>query len=122
MPDDVSAETKFVKFWNEVLVPKFIAFKHVPVDGLTHHSEAAFPTSRGKESDSVLDVGCGFGDTAMKLARQVDPKGCVLGVDCCDAPTLVGKTVQDAIDAQKKEVDGIVVDSSSWVIPATNPA
>jgi len=85
MPNDVDGETEFVKFWNEVLVPKFIAFKHVLVDGLTHHSEAVFPTLKVKEGDSVLDVGCGFGDTAMKLARQIGPKGRVLGVDCCDA-------------------------------------
>ena len=34
------AGTEFVDFWNEILVPKFIAYKHVLVDGLTHHSEA----------------------------------------------------------------------------------
>ena len=74
-----------------------------------------------------------------------------------DAPVLIGRTVEDAInfqlalgpagevfreagpeaeakrseiemalaaaiDAQKKEADGIVMDSSSWVISATNPA
>lgn len=85
MPDDATDDTEFVKFWNEILVPKFIKFKHVLVDGLTHHSEAVFPNLRVKEGDSVLDVGCGFGDTAMKLARQVGSQGRVLGVDCCDA-------------------------------------
>ncbi|MBC8239445.1 MAG: class I SAM-dependent methyltransferase, partial [Alphaproteobacteria bacterium] len=65
MPDDATDDTEFVKFWNEILVPKFIKFKHVLVDGLTHHSEAVFPNLRVKEGDSVLDVGCGFGDTAM---------------------------------------------------------
>lgn len=60
-----------------------------------------------------------------------------------EAPVLVGRTVQDAIvfqlalgpagevfheaalaetiDAQKKEANGIVMDSSSWVISASNP-
>ena len=85
MPDDVAGDAEFVDFWNEVLVPKFIRFKHVLVDGLTHHSDAIFPTLRVKEGDSVLDVGCGFGDTAMKLADRVGPTGRVLGVDCCDA-------------------------------------
>lgn len=85
MPDDVAENTEFVDFWNEILVPKFITYKHVLVDGLTHHSEAIFPKLRVKEGDSVLDVGCGFGDTAIKLAHQVGPSGRVLGVDCCDA-------------------------------------
>ena len=78
-------DTEFVKFWNEVLVPKFIRFKHVLVDGLTQHSEAIFPALPVREGDRVLDVGCGFGDTAIKLARLVGQKGYVVGIDCCDA-------------------------------------
>jgi len=82
---DTSQDTDFVKFWNEVLAPKFIRFKHVLVDGLTHHSEAIFPTLPVKAGDTVLDVGCGFGDTAIKLAGIVGPTGKVVGIDCCDA-------------------------------------
>ncbi len=78
-------DTAFVTFWNEVLAPKFIRFKHILVDGLTQHSEAIFPNLPVKPGDRVLDVGCGFGDTAIKLARLVGPDGKVVGVDCCDA-------------------------------------
>jgi len=78
-------DTAFVRFWNEVLAPKFIRFKHILVDGLSQHSEAVFPTLAVQEGDHVLDVGCGFGDTALKLATRVGPTGTVLGIDCCDA-------------------------------------
>lgn len=78
-------DTDFVQFWNEVLAPKFIRFKHVLVDGLTQHSEAIFPSLPVNEGDRVLDVGCGFGDTAIKLAALVGPRGEVVGIDCCDA-------------------------------------
>ena len=80
-----SNDTEFVRFWNEVLAPKFIRFKHVLVDGLTQHSEAIFPSLPVYEGDHVLDIGCGFGDTAIKLAQIVGPRGHVEGIDCCDA-------------------------------------
>ncbi len=78
-------DTPFVRFWNEVLAPKFIRFKHILVDGLSQHSEAVFPSLPVRRGDRVLDVGCGFGDTAMKLAALVGPTGEVVGIDCCDA-------------------------------------
>ena len=78
-------DTEFVRFWNEVLAPKFIKFKHVLVDGLSQHSAAIMPNLPVKPGDKVLDVGCGFGDTAIQLAKLVGPEGSVTGVDCCDA-------------------------------------
>lgn len=82
---NVAEDTDFVKFWNEVLAPKFVRFKHVLVDGLTQHSEQAMPLLPVKSGDAVLDVGCGFGDTAIQLAGLVGPSGRVVGVDCTDA-------------------------------------
>lgn len=78
-------DTAFVQFWNDVLAPKFIRFKHILVDGLSRHSEAVFPALPVKPGDRVLDVGCGFGDTAIRLAERVGPDGTVVGIDCCDA-------------------------------------
>ena len=84
-PAPQTDDSEFVQFWNEVLAPKFIRFRHVLVDGLTRHSEAVFPRLPVRQGDRVLDVGCGFGDTAMKLAQAVGPTGEVVGIDCCDA-------------------------------------
>ena len=85
MPEIAHNRSEFVDFWNEILVPKFINYKHVLVDGLTHHSAAIFPSLPVQTGDKVLDVGCGFGDTAMLLAYRVGPTGNVVGIDCCEA-------------------------------------
>lgn len=82
---DEGPRSQYVDFWNEVLVPKFVRWKHILVDGLTLHSEAIFPTLPVKAGDKVVDAGCGFGDTAIKLARLVGPSGSVLAIDCCGA-------------------------------------
>jgi len=88
---------QYVDFWNSVLVPKFVRWKHIIVDGLTLHSEAIFPRLRVRPGDKVVDVGCGFGDTAIKLAKLVGPTGSVLAIDCCDGFLEFGR--RDAKEA-----------------------
>ena len=80
-----ASSNEFVDFWNDVLVPKFIKYRHILVGGLTHHSEKIFPTLEISEGDKAVDVGCGFGDTAIQIAKRVGPEGSVLGMDCCKA-------------------------------------
>ncbi|MGI8895356.1 MAG: class I SAM-dependent methyltransferase [Casimicrobiaceae bacterium] len=98
-------DTAFVQFWNEVLAPKFIRFKHILVDGLTQHSEAIFPFLPVRKGDRVLDVGCGFGDTSTKLGELVGPTGEVVGIDCCDA----------FLDYARKDVEGRGLTNVSFV-------
>lgn len=85
MFESPDASTEFVDFWNEILVPKYMKYRHVLVDGLTHHSAKIFPSLAVETGDHALDVGCGFGDTALRLAERVGSSGSVLGIDCCEA-------------------------------------
>jgi ubiquinone/menaquinone biosynthesis C-methylase UbiE len=94
--------SQYIDFWNSVLAPKFIRWKHILVDGLTLHSEAIFPTLPVTPGDRVVDAGCGFGDTAIKLAQLVAPSGSVLAVDCCDAFLEFGRK-----DAKAKGITNI---------------
>jgi ubiquinone/menaquinone biosynthesis C-methylase UbiE len=76
---------EFTAFWNDVLVDKFERFRNILLDGLSYHSEAPLRTLEIAPGARALDVGCGWGDTAIVLARRVGPSGSVLGLDCCDA-------------------------------------
>lgn len=81
----VAPPSEFVQFWNEILVPKFVKYKHVLVGGLGKHSAAIFPKLEVNEGEKVMDAGAGFGDTAIMLANRVGPEGHVDAIDCCDA-------------------------------------
>jgi len=73
-----------VEAWNTVLYDKFCRFKHLLVGGLSRHSDAAFELCRHPEGARVLDVGCGFGDSTLRIARRVGAKGEAVGVDCAE--------------------------------------
>jgi ubiquinone/menaquinone biosynthesis C-methylase UbiE len=75
----------FTAFWNDVMVPKFERFRDIMLDGLSYHSRVPLDRLALPKGSRALDVGCGWGDTAIELARKVGPTGKVLGLDCCDA-------------------------------------
>ena len=73
-----------VEAWNTVLFEKFCRFKHLLVDGLSQHSDAALERCRYSAGQRVLDVGCGFGDSTLRIAKRVAPNGEAMGVDCAE--------------------------------------
>ncbi|SLN31799.1 Demethylmenaquinone methyltransferase [Roseovarius litorisediminis] len=82
---NVEQANALVQFWNQTLAPKFVKYRHIIEGGLSRHSEAVMPLLDVRAGDHALDVGCGFGDTAIELVGRVGTNGKVLGVDCCDA-------------------------------------
>jgi SAM-dependent methyltransferase len=86
-----------VKAWNTVLFDKFCRFKPLLTTGLGIHGRAALerhPPSRGSR---VIDLGCGFGDMTIPLARSVGVAGEAVGVEV--AERFVAAAREDAAAA-----------------------
>lgn len=73
-----------VEAWNTVLFDKFFRFKHLVVEGLSQHSDAALERRPYSAGDRVLDIGCGFGDSTLRIASRLGPDGEAVGIDCAE--------------------------------------
>lgn len=94
--------TEYVQFWNDTLADKFDCFRHILMEGLSYHSRVPLERLAITPGSRILDVGCGWGDTAIQLARKTGPDGYVLGVDCVDQFLTRGRD-----DARKAGLENI---------------
>lgn len=80
-PHPATTNDEAIEAWNGVLFDRFVQFREIVVDGLGQHGEVALGAHPPAPGDRVVDIGCGFGDTAQRLAGLVGPEGQVLGID-----------------------------------------
>jgi ubiquinone/menaquinone biosynthesis C-methylase UbiE len=73
-----------IEAWNTVLYDKFVRFKHLLIAGLAGHSDEVLRRNLYRDGAKVLDIGCGFGDSTIRIARSVGPRGAAFGVDCAE--------------------------------------
>jgi ubiquinone/menaquinone biosynthesis C-methylase UbiE len=85
-----------LRAWDGVLFDRFVRFKHLIVEGLARHGEEALRREPPLPGQRVLDIGCGFGDSAVRIAGIVGSTGSVLGVDV--APRFIA-SAQEEYDA-----------------------
>lgn len=71
-----------IEAWNTVLFDKFTRFKYLFIEGYAAISEVALQRHQCGDGARVLDVGCGFGDCTIELAKIVGENGLATGVDC----------------------------------------
>lgn len=100
-----------VEAWNTVLFDKFTRFRHLLVEGLAAHSDAALERHPYPPGARVLDVGCGFGDSTVRIAQRVGPAGAAVGVDC--APRFVRAAEDEARATGVANASFVVADVQS---------
>ncbi len=83
-----------IEAWNTVLFDKFLRFKHLLIAGLAGHSDEVLSRQLFPRGARVLDVGCGFGDSTVRIAGEVGPQGAAVGTDC--AAKFIAMAEQDA--------------------------
>jgi SAM-dependent methyltransferase len=107
-----SPNQEFIDVWNRILVPKFTRFRHVFVRQASEHSDVALARHPPRPGERVLDVGCGFGETTIQLAKLVAPGGEAVGLDVCEPFLATGRD-----DARAAGVDNarfVAGDAQTW--------
>jgi ubiquinone/menaquinone biosynthesis C-methylase UbiE len=98
VPETSSPNAESIGVWNEILVPKFTRFRRVMVEGFWDHNRRALELHPVHPGERVLDVGCGFGETTIALARAT---GSAVGIDPCEPFLAIGRA-----DAARAGVTG----------------
>ncbi len=107
-PHAVTSNDEIIEAWDGVLFDRFVEFRDVLVEGLGAHGEVALSEYPPLPGERVVDIGCGFGDTAQRIAGMVGPEGSVLGIDA--APRFVETSREEAEAAGVENVSFEVCD------------
>src|SRR5512140_3523087 len=70
-----------IEAWNTILFDKFVRFRRVIVAGLGMHGTRGLERLAPPPGCTVVDVGCGFGDTTIELGRRIGQRGRAVGID-----------------------------------------
>lgn len=85
------ANEEAILAWNTVLFDKFVRFRPQVTLGFGAHGTAALALHPPPSGARVLDLGCGFGDTTLELARRVGASGDAVGIDASERFVEVGR-------------------------------
>lgn len=102
------ANEEAIQAWDGPLYDRFVRFRHLLTSGLGAHGDEALRLVPPRPGERVLDIGCGFGDTAQRIAALVGDGGAVLGVDA--SPRFIETASREAEEAGIGNVSFAVAD------------
>jgi SAM-dependent methyltransferase len=97
MAEVAPANEESTEAWSGPLFDRFVKFRPYVAEGLGAHGEAALAAHPPGPGDRVLDIGCGFGDTTLRIADMVGADGEVVGIDV--AEPFVELALEEATEA-----------------------
>ena len=83
--------------WNGPLFDVWTEYRDVVAEGVSGHGERALAANPPRTGHRVLDIGCGLGDTTVRLAGLVGPAGHAHGVDV--AERMIERAIAEAAAA-----------------------
>lgn len=102
----------YIECWNQILTPKWLRFRHLLSGNGQIHSDRARETIEIPVGGRVLDIGCGFGETCLELAKIVGPSGEVVGIDCTEEFMKVAEVERQAVCADN--VHYVLADAQTY--------
>jgi len=99
---EVEDNVEATEAWNGPLFDIWIEYRDLVAEGLRDHGEAALAACPPHEGDRVLDIGCGLGDTTVRLAGLVAAAGHAHGVDV--AERMIETAIEEAAEAGVENV------------------
>lgn len=70
--------------WNGPLFDIWFGYRDIVTEGVRGHGERAMALEPPREGDRVVDIGCGLGDTTLRLSQLIGPTGHAHGVDVAE--------------------------------------
>jgi len=101
-----------IRAWDGPLFDRFVQFRHIICEGLAAHGEAALELCPPRTGERVLDIGCGFGETTIRIAELVGPEGRALGVDA--APRFIEVAERESADVANARFAVVDVETATF--------
>jgi SAM-dependent methyltransferase len=83
--------------WNGPLFDTWMEYRDLLTEGIRGHGERALALQPPGEAARVLDIGCGLGDTTVRLAQLVGATGHAHGVDVSER--MIEAAIREAAEA-----------------------